>query len=465
MKKTMLYPDHPRPVTRRDFIKTGMIQFSSTLLTPTLLSQVILQHQARAAGCSNAAGASGSELIPFLVFDMAGGAALPGNFLVGGKGGSEDLLSSYNQLGWDPRSAGALDRSFGLPMAAQASQILSGLKQAASPEAQALLRMGSFCNFSRDDTSDNPLSALTLVSKAGYKGSIFPNGLASENSASGGNSSSGLADLTLKPMHVARVEDVEKSLSYGPAFAGFSDKELKALGKSIHDMSVDQMTRFGRLGLGNQMAQLSECALSQNMQFGSKIPGLDPRQDQDIQAIYSIEGSQSDSVEAVSAAVVMNVLRGNSGPGALTVGGCDYHDGSQSTGDGKDREMGQQIGRAIEAAYRLKKPLFFQLITDGGVYADPGTRNWRGDASIKSLTVIGFFNPSGAPSQRRTQVGSYVDGQAVDQTTTVGGEPAKVAYAVLANYLNACGKLKAFDQLAPRSFFSAAQMDEILIFG
>ncbi len=62
-------------------------------------------------------------------------------------------------------------------------------------------------------------------------------------------------------------------------------------------------------------------------------------------------------------------------------------------------------------------------------------------------------------------MGSYVDGQAVDQTTTVGGEPAKVAYAVLANYLNACGKLKAFDQLAPRSFFSAAQMDEILIFG
>ncbi len=127
--------------------------------------------------------------------------------------------------------------------------------------------------------------------------------------------------------------------------------------------------------------------------------------------------------------------------------------------------MGQQIGRAVEAAHRLKKPLFFQLITDGGVYANPGTRDWQGDAATKSLTVIGFYDPKEPPRQRKQQVGSYVDGQAVDQTTTIGGEPAKVAYAVLANYLSACGQLSRFNDVAPRRVFSVEQMDEILIFG
>ena len=60
-------------------------------------------------------------------------AALPGNFMVARP--DESMLSAYNVLGWDPRPSGAVDSSFGLPMAAKASQMLAGMKQTASADA------------------------------------------------------------------------------------------------------------------------------------------------------------------------------------------------------------------------------------------------------------------------------------------------------------------------------------------
>src|SRR4051812_24064082 len=79
--------------------------------------------------------------VPTLIFDLAGGAALPGNFLVTKEDGS--WLQSYDTLGWDPRESGAVYTGFGLPMAAKASQILQGMLRTMSTGAQAGLRLGS----------------------------------------------------------------------------------------------------------------------------------------------------------------------------------------------------------------------------------------------------------------------------------------------------------------------------------
>ena len=75
----------------------------------------------------------------------------------------------------------------------------------------------------------------------------------------------------------------------------------------------------------------------------------------------------------------------------------------------------------MELAARLNKPLFFQIITDGGVSAPPGTRNWNSDSNQRSMTIVGFFDPKGAPKQRRIQVGEYTDGGVVNQEITIGG--------------------------------------------
>src|SRR5262249_19639964 len=146
----------------------------------------------------------------------------------------------------------------------------------------------------------------------------------------------------------------------------------------------------------------------------------------------------------------------------------DYHNLGQQAADAKDREMGIQIGRAVELAHRLKKPLFFQLLTDGGVSASSGTRDWEADSNVRSLTVIGSYHPTRAPEQRRFQVGEYTDKGIVNQENPlVGGgvdaAPAKVAHAVLANYLSACGRLSEYEKAG--GMFRNSDLDQVLIFG
>ena len=103
--------------TRRDFLSHGFISFAALTSMPSILS----------LGFQQAAAQEAQALAPFMTFDMAGGAALPGNFLVGNQGGPEDLLESYSQIGWDPRESGALNKEFGLPMSANHSGMLRGL--------------------------------------------------------------------------------------------------------------------------------------------------------------------------------------------------------------------------------------------------------------------------------------------------------------------------------------------------
>src|SRR6185312_3022661 len=112
------------------------------------------------------------------------------------------------------------------------------------------------------------------------------------------------------------------------------------------------------------------------------VTGIDPRGDTIFQTLYNINsGSDPADPEVVFAAVVMNVLRGTCGPGSLSFGGCDYHTGVQPDGDQADLKIGQEIGRAVEAAHQLQKPLFLEILTDGGIVSDTNTRNWISDST------------------------------------------------------------------------------------
>lgn len=469
MKKNRLWKNkiyipegHKPPVTRRDFLKYGVIPFAGTLSLPNFVTQILTRSVALAQESACAGGGTG--YVPFLVFDMAGGAALPGNFLVGKQGGPEDLLGSYETLGWNPRSSGALDNSFGVPMAANnVSQILVGLRQTASENALRNLRMGTFCHFSQDDTSSNRTSALSLISRAGLQGRFIQSGVGSQNSLSGGNSDVALREAMFKPLFVQSVNDIQSSVSHGPAFSNMSDEDIRKLSRAIQEMSSIQLGQFEGLSDIDKLAALSECGYETTLAFGKTIQGLDPRQDQNASQVYQL--NQRNEQNSVFASIAYNVLQGNTGPGAITIGDCDYHSppAPPEKGQQKDLEMGQQIGRAVELAYRLRKPLFFQLITDGGVSALPGTRTWNSDSNVRSLTAIGYFNPDRAPEQRRFQVGEYTDGGTVNQNTLIGDEPSKVANAVLANYLSVSGKLGEFEKVAQIAFRNS-DLDSVLIF-
>jgi hypothetical protein len=275
-----------------------------------------------------------------------------------------------------------------------------------------------------------------------------------------------MTDLTLKPLAVNTLDDVLGAVSYGPAFTGFKPALLQALGKATLKLSQEQAQKIIGLPLGQQLDALTECGLQRNLGYATGVSGLDPRQEKVFQTVYGINANTAvNDPNAIISAIVMNCLKGTAGPGVIAIGGFDYHDGTQTTGDGKDLEAGQNIGRAVEAAFQMGKPLFFHILTDGGIVASSGTRNWTSDSQERSLGVVGYMNPKGAPKQRRLQIGNYTDGQGIEHNTLIGTEPAKTAYAVFANYLNVCGRLGEFENYAPRGLFTPDQLDSLMVFG
>lgn len=459
MKTKPLHTDH-FPTTRRQFLAQGLIGFGAATTLPSALGLGV--QEALAGAC---AGAPASAMIPFFVFDMAGGAALPGNFLVYDKMG--DLLPSYNKLGWDPKANGALYNDFGLPMAnATISQLLKGILDNSSADARKNLRMGSFCHFAQDDSSGNKLNAATLAILAGNRGQYVATGMGIVKRDSGGNSDSALKDLALKPTAVTSINDVLGAARFGgAAYTQMTRNQLKALATSALKLGQIQNQLFLGQPKGDVLKDLSECAYEKSLQFLDGSGALDPRQNATTRAVYNINANTPvTDANAVAAALTTATITGLAGPSVWTLGGCDYHTNNQADGDRQDGLMGVQIGRAVELAHRLQKPFFFQLITDGGCEGAVGTRKWRSDSGDKCMTVVGYYNPKGPQKMLRQQVGYYTSGQGAERSTLLGANPQLVAYASFANYLQVSGKIEKFHQYLPDIFKEPGQLESVLIF-
>ena len=116
-KKLDLNPDaplkhesHKRPVTRRDFISQGFLAGSGSVIGTSALSMFASPRAAYAElsgdlqGLRDACGIStqGAGKIPFICFDLAGGANFANsNVLMGGSGGQRDFLTTegYSKTG------------------------------------------------------------------------------------------------------------------------------------------------------------------------------------------------------------------------------------------------------------------------------------------------------------------------------------------------------------------------------
>ena len=102
LNEPLRHPDHRRPVTRRDFLAQGFISGSAVVAGGSVFALFANPRQAQATLASDIAAlatscgiVAGAGLIPFIAFDLAGGANIAGsNVLVGQGGGQLDLLSS-----------------------------------------------------------------------------------------------------------------------------------------------------------------------------------------------------------------------------------------------------------------------------------------------------------------------------------------------------------------------------------
>jgi len=98
----ILHEDHKRPVTRREFLSAGLVTGGAFVMADSLLMGMLGKPAYAATEASCGISVQGAGRIPFIAFDLAGGANIAGsNVLVGGQGGQMEFLSTagYNKLG------------------------------------------------------------------------------------------------------------------------------------------------------------------------------------------------------------------------------------------------------------------------------------------------------------------------------------------------------------------------------
>ncbi|MDH5777963.1 MAG: general secretion pathway protein GspF, partial [Gammaproteobacteria bacterium] len=210
----LLHPDHPRPKTRRDFLRQGFIAGTGTVMSSGIMS--LFANPREAMALSNdiitdpilppncRVGGSVGPVLPVICFDLAGGAAMAGsNVLGGGPGGQLDLLSTagYSRMGLPPErmpdNAANVNEQLGLLFQSD-SQMLSGILDKVDVNTTLPNINGALIAARSDnDTANNPHNPMYAIAEAfkndmrvsstGTDGGVISL-IGSRNSDSGGNS-------------------------------------------------------------------------------------------------------------------------------------------------------------------------------------------------------------------------------------------------------------------------------------
>ena len=500
------HDDHSRPITRRDFIRQGFIGGSATLLSGGIFSLFAKPNAAMAAissdltalaadiGCT-LGGLSGSAKVPFICFDLAGGANLAGsNVLIGQGGGQMDLLATggYSKLGIPGDMIPGLDdtgvtllnasntdfTNTDLNLAFHAdSAMLHGILE----KAAATIGNVDGCVIparSDNDTGNNPHNPLYGISITGSKGSEVDL-IGSRTSTSGGNSMAPAAQINaeVRPTKVDRPSDVTGMVDVGNLTTILSDPaDVTAIMESIARVSHKKLATGVNTGLTNDdvIKDLVRCGYLKAADIANRFAGVpvDPTLDLDIQAIFS-PSEFMDREFSKTASVMKMVLNGYAAAGCITMGGYDYHTGDRRTGENRDLRAGRCIGACLEYARRLNKPLMIYVFSDGSVASNGmpdntltsgagealslgggGKGQWTGDNSSTACSYFLVFSPAGAPvlsnnglaAEMHRQIGRFAaNASVVTSATPAANNPNLLVNMLLLNYMAVNGDISPAD--------------------
>jgi len=461
----LYHQDHPRPVSRRDFIRQGFMTGSATLLGGSSLFGMLsdpamanhpltpeLESLATEINCS--LGGTGGSNVPFIAFDLAGGASIAGsNALIGQGGGQLDLLSTggYSKLGVPgdmvpgqdstaftllqslasvPSSSTRTDfvnDDLGLLFHAD-SAMLMGILDKTSLATRANVDGTIIPARSDNDTGNNPHNPLYALAMAGASGQVVDL-IGSRNSESGGNSMSPAAFINpaVRPTKVDRPSDVTGMVDVSDLTTILGASDVSAVMESIARVS-HQKIKLGTItpGLntvGNPTADevvkdLVRCGYLKTASLTKHFAGeiVDPELDPIIQSIFGITTGQqiADNEFRKTASVMKMVLNGYAGAGCITMGGYDYHTGNRTVGENRDLRAGRAIGACLEYAQQLGKPLMIYVFSDGSLSSNGapdntanngagnninlggrGKGNWTSDNSSTAASMILVYSPTG----------------------------------------------------------------------
>ncbi len=447
---------HGRPRSRRDFLGRGLIGGVSTVFLPSLATMIAKEAHAQDACVLENTPGLGAGKIPFLGFDMGGGANIAGsNVMVGGMGGQEDFLEirGYEKLGLPeaiaPQNVG-VDRSFGLAMHPD-SAMLRGLMSKTSAGTRANVNGLVIPARSENDTGNNPHNPIYGIARAGANGEFVAT-IGTRNSESGGKSRApdSMIQADLRPTKVSSPNEAI-GLAGGNTDDGFPN------GRVAETSAIISGLKLGQLTAEQATKALVQCGFdkaSATLNTSIAATDLDPEADAALQAIFP--GGELDDRDFRKAAAAMKVvLNGYGGAGTVEYGGRDYHQDPRPETDGKDFVVGQAMGGALEYAAQLGKPLMIYCFSDGSVSADTNRPEddgngvtkfrWRSDNSQTAASFILVYNPNGQPILRggaaSQQLGMFrPDGNVETGATPFANSVGTLAELVVLNYLGLHGQ-------------------------
>ncbi|MEM7408713.1 MAG: hypothetical protein AAF430_00585 [Myxococcota bacterium] len=455
------YPDHPRPRTRREFLAQGFITGSAWIAAPSLLGLFKSEEAKAQAMVSCGLGGAGGKL-PFLIFDLGGGASIAGSNVLVGTNTQLDPMSpdGYRKMGLPadrtPADPAFIDTSMGLAFHTQ-SALLRGIRMRASDTTIANTNGVVFAARSDNDTGNNPLNPIYGINAAGAAGALLGS-VGTRASDSGGRSTIPMSmfDPTVRPTKVDRPSEATGLVDTGKLLTLLDDPaDASAVMAAAEAISGDKVAKLPETDL---VKGLINCSFQETTElvtdFGDPN-ALDPLQDPMLTSVIA-PGEFGQSEFRKTGTIMKLVLDDYAGVGTMEFGGYDYHNGTRELGERKDEIAGQQIGAALEYAALLNKPVVIYLMSDGSVFSDGAVDNtedgdgklvWRGDNSSTACAVLLVYDPDGRPALagNGNQIGYYRDSASVETASSiVGDNVTALTEAVVLNYLalhNETGRL------------------------
>ena len=494
LNEPLRHPDHPRPVSRREFLAQGLLTGGVAFAGASAFSLFANPRQAYAAlsqdlidlttkidpktgkiPCSIVPGAG---KIPFICFDLAGGANIAGsNVLVGQAGGQLDFLSTagYNKLGLPGNmtpntSLGAgsfVDRQLGLAFHSD-SAFLRGILERTATTTRANVNGTVIPALSQNDTSNNPHNPMYGIYSAGAQGALLSL-IGSDSTDSGGSSlaPSYMMDIKLRPTKVDRASDVTGLVDTGKLVGLLSQADATAVLESMERVSRKKLDTASVLSDATADAvvkDLVQCgyvkAADLADRFGNAKQALDPSIDPLIvgpAGIFTQAEFDGDTEIQKTAAVMKMVVNGYAGAGTIEMGGFDYHTGDRATGEMRDLRAGRCMGACIEYAARRHVPLMLYVFSDGSLSSSgmidnsPGGRGkgvWTGDNQSTAAAFFLVYNPHGPITAIANQIGHFTSDGSVLSTGSPGANAVNLlAEMVVLNYMALHGQEGAFQSL------------------
>ncbi|MCU0757964.1 MAG: hypothetical protein MUF07_02030 [Steroidobacteraceae bacterium] len=489
---------HKRPVTRRDFIAQGFQGGGIALAGASVFSlfgnpraaQAALSPDLQALKAACGFAVQGAGKIPFIAFDLAGGACMTGsNVLVGGQGGQLDFLqtAAYAKMGLpgdmvpnapNPQSPtnNFINSALGLSFHSD-SAFLRGILSKVSATTAANINGAVIPARSENDTGNNPHNPMYGIFKAGADGSLLSL-IGSRASDSGGNSLAPMAmiDPSATPTKVDRTSDVTGLVDTGKLVGLLDQGDAVAVMEAIQRISDQKLanTQPKTVTRDEVIKELVRCnyvkAADLTDRFGnpsSLNPELDP---------FILEGApgasapiftraefDADAEFRKTAAVMKLVLEGYAGAGTITMGGYDYHGQGRATGEVRDFRAGRCMGACLEYAARKGVPLMLYVFSDGSISAGGQVDNtvdgrgkfmWTSDNQSTAASFFLVFNPRGrpalfsgdsVPAARHQQIGYFrPDGSVETSGTPAANNVNLLVETVVLNYMALHGEQGLF---------------------